>query len=95
MVVDTEDVSKKGPNWPPKPDFKSLASISARQALFGKYEYKVDDIEGNITILGGWASTNIITVQLPQLIGIKGANKKGNVSFHHLAVDQLMSLWAA
>lgn len=95
VVEDAEDVSKKGPNWPPKPDFKSLASISARYALFGKYEYKVDDTEGNITILGDWAKKNIVTVQLPQLIGIKGANKKGNVSFHHLAVDQLLGLWAA
>jgi hypothetical protein len=37
----------------------------------------------------------IITVQLPQLIGIKGANKKVNVSFHCLAVDQLKCLWTA
>lgn len=90
---------RSSPNWPPPPDFKPLVTAAQRQALFGAYEFTPDpsrDRDG-IRILGSWEQENIVTVQIPQLIGrnIRGAPANGAVRWHRLAVNQLLRLWKA
>ncbi|RRB07152.1 M15 family metallopeptidase [Larkinella rosea] len=96
-VLTNTDPDKEGPNWPPKPNFPPLAGLAARQALFGKYAFKSAPVPGNpenIKILGDWEAKNIVTVKIPQLVGVSGASASGNVRFHHLAVPQLVEMWA-
>jgi len=82
LLEDTTDITKNGPNWPPRPDFQPIISNTERQKLFGKFSYQHDpqpDNYENIRILGNWSAENIVTVTIPQLIGIKGASKTGNI----------------
>ncbi len=90
---------RSSPQWPPPPDFKPLITAAQRQALFGAYEFVPDpsrDRDG-IRILGTWEQDNIVTVQIPQLVGraIRGAPANGAVRWHRLAVNQLLRLWKA
>jgi len=90
---------RTSPQWPPPPDFKPLVTAAQRQALFGAYEFVPDpsrDKDG-IRILGSWEQENIVTVQIPQLIGrnIRGAPANGAIRWHRLAVNQLLRLWKA
>ncbi len=90
---------RASPQWPPPPDFKPLVTAAQRQALFGAYEFVPDpsrDRDG-IRILGSWEQENIVTVQIPQLIGrnIRGAPANGAIRWHRLAVNQLLRLWQA
>jgi hypothetical protein len=94
VAEDKDDLSKKGPNWPAKPDFKSL-NLTVRQTLFGKYDYKTVGTEGDISIVGDWEEKNIVRVQIPELIGIKGLHTNGNVRVHRLVTDQLLGMWSA
>lgn len=96
LVSDSADDAKTGPNWPPKPGFPPLLSNSARQEVFGKYSYQHDPSPDNpdrITILDNWERENIVTVETPQLAGVKGAPRTGKVRFHRLASDQFRTLW--
>ena len=86
---------KSSINWPPKPDFEVITSNSKRHEIFGQFDYEHNPIPGNyenIRVMGNWASENIVRVEIPQLISIKGT---ANVSFHKLAAQQLKDLWQA
>jgi len=86
--------------WPPPPaTLKPLVSAAQRQAMFGAYEFVPDasrDKDG-IKILGSWEQEQIVTIQIPQLIGrgIRGAPANGAIRWHRLAVNQLLRLWKA
>lgn len=98
VVVSDPDPSSAGPNFPPKPNFEPLTGLAARQALFGKFEFKSEpepDNPENIRILGDWEDRNIVRVAVPQLVGIKGANAAGTMRFHSKAQGQLLALWKA
>lgn len=97
-LVDPEDLSKTGPNWPPRPDFEPLVSLADRQAVFGAYDFEPvphADRKERIRITGDWEAKNIIGVEIPQLIGVKGAPRNGRVQFHRLAAAQFKALWDA
>lgn len=94
LTPDVADVEESSINWPPKPDFKPLSGNAARQALFGKFAYKVH-ADSTITVTDSWEANNIVSVALPQLAGVKGAPKSGKVRFHQLAAAQLENLFAA
>ncbi len=96
VLEETVDESENSPNWPPKPDFQPLAGTAQRQALFGKFSFRViPDSDGDVRILGNWTEENIVTVNIPQLRGVKGAPGSGNIQFHKLAADQLKAMWGA
>ena len=96
VLEETVDEGKNSPNWPPKPDFPPLIGTTARQTLFGKFAYKViPDSSGEVQILGNWAKQNIVTVNIPQLKGIKGAPTSGNIQFHRLAAQQMQAMFGA
>jgi hypothetical protein len=92
-----DPLRETGPDWPPKPTFSALTTTAQRQALFGVFQFEpapVVDNPENIHILGDWVTQNIITVKIPQLDGLMGANR-GRMEFHRSAANQLSALWTA
>jgi peptidoglycan hydrolase-like protein with peptidoglycan-binding domain len=84
--------------YPAEPDFPPLASNAERQALFGPLKFVSAPVPGNaeaIRITNGWDSTNLVKVTVPQLAGVKGASKTGNVFFHTKAARAFAALWQA
>ena len=83
---------KEAFDYPEKPDFSPLASNRARAKIFGKYKSAGDGTEA-ILILDDWERKNIVTVEIPQLQGVKGALPSNKVRFHRLAAKQLENLF--
>jgi peptidoglycan hydrolase-like protein with peptidoglycan-binding domain len=86
------------PNWPLRPSLAPLTGTAARQKLFGRYSFRADPVAGNpenIRIQGSWEDDNIVRVSIPQLRGVAGAPRDGNVRFHRLAAAQLQAMWRA
>lgn len=84
-----------GPNWPPRPQVGPL-SVNDREKVFGKFAYVSSPVSGNpeaITITDGWAKKNITTVVVPQIKGIPGFSKSGNVSIHTSLSKQFVNLF--
>jgi D-alanyl-D-alanine carboxypeptidase/Putative peptidoglycan binding domain len=80
-------------NFPQKPAFSPLVSNADRERVFGRFAYRAQPLPGNpenIEITDNWERDNIITVQIPQLIRIKGNDR---VAFHKLGANQLKKLW--
>jgi hypothetical protein len=97
-ISDVADASQTGPSFPPPPAFPPLVGTAARQAVFGKFSFEpapTPDNHENIKILGTWQKDNIVSVTIPQLVGVKDAPKSGVVPFHRLAAAQLEALWKA
>jgi hypothetical protein len=96
LVADPEDNSKNGPNWPPPPNF-SVMGLKARQTAFKEFQYKPaprHDEARAIKITDDWPAKNIVTVDLPELAGIKGV-ATGKVEFHKAGAAQLKRLVTA
>lgn len=88
----TPDVNSD--EYPPIPSFYPLNSQSAREQMFGKFNYTIVD-QSNIRILGDWVNENIVTVKIPQLIGIPGYHTGGNVRVHKLIKDKILLLFSS
>jgi hypothetical protein len=85
-----------GLEWPPRPIFPPLTSNIERAETFGEFRYqRIAPDKDDIRILDGWAQSNIVTVTLPQLAGVKGARADGKVRVHTLVVEQFKALFAA
>jgi peptidoglycan hydrolase-like protein with peptidoglycan-binding domain len=81
-------------SFPLKPDFKSITTTAERQRIFGKFAYEAsNDLQDKdaIRIKGTWEDDNIVTIQIPQLLGVKGST---NVRCHKLAASQMIALFA-
>jgi len=86
--------------FPSKPDFRPLLGTSARQKVFGKFQFDPAPTPMNperIRIRGDWEKQNIITLRISQLQGIDvfGKPSSGRLRFHKKAGEQLKGLWAA
>ena len=82
---------------PPKPDFPPLG-LAGRQAAFGKYPYVSAPVPGNpeaIKITSNWVAENIVTVTIPQLMGVSGAPANGHAQFHRLVAPRVVALFQA
>lgn len=89
---------ESSPAWPPKPAGVIRLDALDRKGLFGDFKFEAAPVQDNpeaIRILDDWAKTNIVTVSIPQLQGIKGASRSGNVQFHRLAAPQLQRMFQA
>lgn len=98
MVAPVDDPGPTGPSWPPVPAFKPLTGTRARQDVFGRFAYVHEPVPGNfenVRITDDWERTNIVTVELPQLRGVRDAPSSGRVRFHRKAAGQLQALWRA
>lgn len=96
-VVDPS-IDKESPNWPPRPKDANPLSKGDRERIFGRFEYVGEPTPSNpeaIRITDGWADRSIVTVTVPQLIGISGAPKDGRVSFNGQVERQLRGLFGA
>lgn len=92
------DYSLQEKSYPSRPDFPPIVSTAARQNLFGPLEFRPDPTSSNkerIKITNDFESKNIITIPIPQLIGVKDAREGGVMRFHKLAENQLKALWKA
>lgn len=84
-------------NFPPPPPFAALGH-DERAALFGTFDFvhrPVPDNYENVVIRGTWEADNIVTVEVPQLAGVKGAGAKGRARIHQKTRAQFLDLWAA
>lgn len=82
---------------PPKPNFSPL-NLAGREAAFGKYAYISAPVPGNpeaISIKSGWEAENIVTVTIPQLIGVSGAPANGHARLHRLVAPRVVALFQA
>jgi len=82
---------------PPKPKFAPL-NLAGRQQAFGQFPFESAPVEGNpeaIRITSNWEAQNIVSVNIPQLIGVKGAPASGNVRFHRLVAPRVVGLFQA
>ncbi len=96
-VTDCED-HMLGAEWPPKPGFKPLIGMAARQRVFGKFEFVPTGGKNNpeaIDIMYGWEKENIIRADLPQLEGVRGTRGRTRWSFHKLAAPRVEKLFQA
>ncbi len=83
------------PDWPERPPFDALGSAGTK-AIFGEFDYRPKRAKTSggdeIEITDRWADENIVTVRIPQLIGVPlyypGNTEKcsGKVTLHRLAV---------
>ena len=86
--------------FPPKPDFPPLVGTSARQKVFGKFDFVHAPTRKNkeqIKILGDWENDNIVSIFIPVLKGVDtyGRPNSGKMTFHKKAAEQLKGLWSA
>lgn len=79
-----------------EPPFKPLYGTAARQSVWGKFAYKAAPTAGNreaIRITDGWAQKSIVGVNVPQLVGVRGAHREGKVYLHKAIAPQFLALW--
>lgn len=84
-------------NWPPKPGHGPL-SLAERQNVFGKFAFTAAPTASNpeaINITDGWGNNNIVTVVIPQLVGVSGATKTGGVQLHKAIAPQVVKMFQA
>jgi len=96
FAVLTDDESEDGPGWPSKPDNVSPLCLADRKRIFGQFAYvpaPTASCPEGIRFVDNWPSENIVTVEVPQLVGVQGAT--GKVQFHKLAAPQLVALFQA
>lgn len=80
--------------FPFKPEFKPLSTTADKQRVFGKFNFEAaHDLQDKdaIRIKGTWENDNIVTIQIPQLLGVKGST---NVRCHKLVATQMIALFA-
>lgn len=85
--------------WPPRPDF-GPSTLAQRVRDFGMFAYRSAPTSGNpeaIQITDDWPSRNIISVNIPQLVGkdCYGRAHNGRVQWHRNAASQLQGLFRA
>ncbi|MBI5926822.1 MAG: M15 family metallopeptidase [Aquabacterium sp.] len=85
--------------YPALPAFAPLTSTAGRQALFGPLAFVPAPTASNpeaLKITNDWATKNLVTVKIPQLVKppIAGAPASSSMTFHKKGAEQLKALWA-
>ena len=96
--VEDDSDEESGPNWPPVPRDLSPLNQATKESLFGKFAYVPAPVPGNpeaIRITDGWAVNNLVDVDIPQLMRIKGAPSSGRVTVNAKIANQFRTLWQA
>lgn len=68
--------------FPAIPTNISYINSNVRGSLFGKFDYKVKKDGSEIDILGSWVEDNIVIIEVPELIGVRGFSKNGHITLH-------------
>ncbi|CAN5738595.1 hypothetical protein BH23GEM9_BH23GEM9_32110 [soil metagenome] len=95
VLTDTRTDSSTA-SWPELPGFRPLTSNAQRAAAWGSFDFvhAPTAADGDaIRILGDWTRTNITTIIVPQLAGIRGAPGTGKIQFHNKGGDRLRAVW--
>lgn len=82
------------PNWPENPG-KSPLSVQDKHRLFGRIQYRSADNPRDpeaVIITNGWEK-NIVMVEIPQLVGVKGAGRAKKFPFHKKVAAQVQALF--
>jgi peptidoglycan hydrolase-like protein with peptidoglycan-binding domain len=82
------------PTFPDVPPFTPLRTIADKASMFGRFDFRaapLSDNKENIEILGSWEDDNIVTIDIPQLIRVKGNPK---ARFHTLVAEKAIKLFA-
>jgi len=91
---DSKDLSS--PNWPAIPTGAKPVGAANREKLFGRFAYVPAPTQGNpeaIRLTDDWAKKNITSVTIPQLSGVAGAPKSGNVQVHTALAPQFIKMF--
>lgn len=94
-IIKDKNEDEFGPNWPPIPPTIQM-SLAQRIKTFGKFSYESASTSINpeaIMITDGWADKNIISIVVPQLIGVPGSLKTGTIQVHQKASGQFLKLF--
>jgi hypothetical protein len=94
-LADASD-DKNGPNWPADPGIVKL-DYMGRLKTFGQFSFVPAPTKWNpeaIKITDGWSKENIVKAHIPQLVGINGAPKSGNIYLHRKCADQFVDTFA-
>jgi hypothetical protein len=86
----------QNPNWPENPGVSPL-SVPDKHRLFGRIQYRLANNPRDpeaIVITNGWEK-NIVMVELPQLVGVKGAGRAKKFPFHKKVAPQVAALFEA
>lgn len=93
--ADRDSIHKYQESWPPKPDRVFPTTQQQRALMFGEIKFIPDPVPQNpeqIKIINNWQKNNLVSVYVPQLKNIKGANN-GNILFHKNGKEQLLALF--
>jgi len=96
-VIDDDPTLPDTIDPPPKPSFPAL-DLAGRRAAFGAFPFVSAPVTGNpeaIRITSNWELENIVTVTIPQLMGVLGAPSNGHVRFHRLVAPRVVALFQA
>lgn len=99
LLEENPAVPTETPDWPERPDFSPLDE-AGMETLFGSFSYtprKARTTNGErITVTDRWAEENLITVHIPQLVGVpfyypdNPDRCKGRVTLHKLAAPRFI-----
>jgi len=93
---DSKDITS--PNWPEIPAGAKPVGAADRENLFGRFAYIPAPTQNNpeaIRLTDDWAKKNITSVTIPQLSGVSGAPKSGNVQVHTALASQFSKMFQA
>ncbi|MBX7225026.1 MAG: M15 family metallopeptidase [Chitinophagales bacterium] len=96
-----EDTRINNPDWPSRPTTMRPYTLSEKKATFGTFEYTTTEGD-DIHIDPEWVRDNIVSVEIPQLIGKINGSKADNkvrktksMQFHRKGATQLAALFKA
>lgn len=95
--LNDDGLEEYGPNWPAPPNHGSLSPVD-RAKLFGTFAYRSAPVAGNpeaIVVTDSWYKSNIVTVDVPQLVNVASAPRTHKIEFHKAATVQLQCMWQA
>jgi hypothetical protein len=94
-----------GTAFPPRPTTLPQPTATISASLFGTFPFVREPVPGNpehIRILNDWVARNIVTVVIPQLVGVPiptgqaaAVPSKGKVNCHKLVKDKVPALFDA
>jgi hypothetical protein len=86
-------------SWPPPPaGLRPLVTNEERFAAFGRFNFvpaPTANNPGGIQIQGDWIAHHIVTVTVPELVGISGAPPGGRIPFYKEGAAQLLAMFRA